>query len=407
MSAAPTSLAGIPDVRRQARVNAYVLSVCQALSQGGAVLVVVVSALAGHALAENKALATVPYGMQFLATMVSTVPASLLMGRIGRRAGFTVGQTIGILGAGLAAYAVYSGNFVLFAIGSATLGVHNAFWQYFRFAAADLADDDFRPKAISYVMAGGLVAAFIGPEVAKLFRESIPAAPFAGSYAALAGMFVVNIVLLRLVRIPLPTTALSAGRPLPAIVRNPVFVVAALAAMLGYASMNLLMTATPLAMHADHFDFADTALVIQWHVVGMYGPSFFTGHLIRRYGSPRVILAGTLLMIASITVNLVDHTLLHYWLGLLLIGMGWNLMFVGGTALLTECHRPEERARVQALNDFMVFGAVALASLTSGALQHAQGWMIVNLFVLMPILAVFTATTALLIHRHRLAQKTA
>jgi MFS family permease len=395
------------ETRALARRNALVLAVCQALAQGGAVLVVVVSALAGHALSENKALATLPYALQFAMTMVSTVPASLLMGRIGRRAGFTVGQTIGILGAGLAGFAIYTNNFALFAAGSAILGVHNAFWQYFRFAAADMADEDFRPKAISYVMAGGLVAAFLGPEIAKLFRESIASAPFAGSYAALAGMCVVNILLLRLVRIPKPGTALSAGRPLGAIVRNPVFFVAAAAAMLGYASMNLLMTATPLAMHAAHFDFSDTAFVIQWHVVGMYGPSFVTGHLIRRYGSPRVILAGTLLMIAAVTVNLADQTLMHYWSGLLLIGMGWNFMFVGGTAFLTECHRPEERARVQALNDFLVFGTVAAASLTSGALQHAHGWAIVNLFVLMPILVVFAATSALLIHKHRLAQKTA
>jgi MFS family permease len=340
-------------------------------------------------------------------TMVSTVPASLLMGRIGRRAGFTVGQCIGILGAGLAGFAIYTNNFALFAVGSAVLGTHNAFWQYFRFAAADTADEDFRPKAISYVMAGGLAAAFIGPEVAKLFRESIASAPFAGSYAALAGMCVVNILLLRLVRIPLPKTALSAGRPLGTIVRNPVFFVAAAAAMLGYASMNLLMTATPLAMHAAHFDFSDTAFVIQWHVVGMYGPSFVTGHLIRHYSSPRVILLGTLCMIASVTVNLIDQTLMHYWAGLVLIGIGWNFMFVGGTALLTECHRPEERARVQALNDFLVFGTVATASLTSGALQHAHGWTIVNMGVLLPILVVFAATSALLIHKRRLARKTA
>jgi MFS family permease len=396
-----------PAQQRQARTNAYALAVCQALSQGGAVLVVVVSALAGLSLAENKALATLPYSLQFAATMVSTVPASLLMGRIGRRAGFTVGQCIGILGAGLAAYAIYSGNFVLFAIGSATLGVHNAFWQYFRFAAADLADDDFRPKAISYVMVGGLVAAFLGPEIAKLFRDTISAAPFVGSYCALIGMFAVNIVLLRLVRVPVPGTGLSAGRPLGVIVRNPVFFVAAAAAMIGYASMNLLMTATPLAMHAADFDFTDTAFIIQWHVIGMYGPSFFTGHLIRRFGAPQVILVGTAAMIAAVTVNLIDHILINFWFGLVLIGMGWNLMFVGGTTLLTEAHRPEDRARVQGLNDFLVFGLVAAASFSSGALHHAHGWEVVNLGVVLPILLVLAATIALLIHRRRLARKTA
>ena len=401
------SVAHDPEVRRQARANAFVLAVCQSLAQGGAVLVIVVSALVGQALAENKALATVPFGLQFVMTMVSTVPASLLMGRIGRRAGFTIGQIIGICGASLAAYAIYQGSFVLFAVGSATLGIHNAFWQYYRFAAADTADEDFRPKAISYVMAGGLVAAFLGPEIAKLSRDIVVSASFAGSYLALAGMCLVNIALLRMIRIPRPTTLLSAGRPLGTIVQNPVFLVAAAAAMIGYASMNLLMTATPLAMHAADFDFTETAFVIQWHVVGMYAPSFVTGHLIRRYSAPRVILVGTLIMIAAVSVNLADQTLMHYWFGLVLIGMGWNFMFVGGTALLTECHRPEERARVQALNDFLVFGTVSAASFTSGALQHAHGWMVVNLGVVIPILAVFSAATWLLIHRRRLVQKTA
>jgi MFS family permease len=384
-----------------------VLAIGQALAQGGAVLVIVVSALAGHALAENKALATVPFALQFVMTMISTVPASLLMGRIGRRAGFTVGQTIGICGASLAAYALYSGSFALFAVGSAILGAHNAFWQYFRFAAADTADEDFRPKAISYVMAGGLVAAFLGPEVAKFGRDAIPGAAFAGSYVLLAGMCVVNIGLLRLVRIPKPATALSAGRPLGTIVRNPTFLVAAASAMIGYAAMNLVMTATPLAMHAGHFDFADTALVIQWHVVGMYAPSFATGHLIRRYSAPRVVLAGTLAMIVAAAINLSGQSLAHYWFGLVAIGIGWNFMFVGGTALLTESHRPEERARVQALNDFLVFGTVAAASFSSGALQHAHGWSVVNTGVIVPILIVFAATTWLLIHRRRLAEKTA
>ena len=402
-----TSAAYNPEARRQARSNALVLAVCQSLAQGGAVLVIVVSALVGQELAENKALATVPFGLQFVMTMVSTVPASLLMGRIGRRAGFTIGQIIGILGACTAAAAIYLGDFVLFAAGSGILGIHNAFWQYYRFAAADTADEDFRPKAISYVMAGGLVAAFLGPEIAKLSRDVVVSATFAGSYLALAGMCLVNIALLRMIRIPRPTTLLSAGRPLRTIVQNPVFLVAAAAAMIGYASMNLLMTATPLAMHAAHFDFTETAFVIQWHVVGMYAPSFVTGHLIRRYSAPRVILVGTLIMIAAVSVNLADQTLMHYWFGLVLIGMGWNFMFVGGTALLTECHRPEERARVQALNDFLVFGTVSAASFTSGALQHAHGWMVVNLGVVMPILAVFSAATWLLIHRRRVAQKTA
>ena len=391
--------------RRLARRNVFVLSGCQALSMSGAVLTITVSALAGQALAENKALATVPFALQFVMTMVATIPASLLMGRVGRRAGFTVGQTIGILGGLIAAFGIFENSFLIFAIGSGIIGIHNAFWSYLRFAAADVADDDYRPKAISYVMAGGLVAAFAGPELAKATRSLFEPVVFAGSYLALVGLCVLNIALLRLVDIPRPPPIGLGGRPLRLILRSSVFLIAVAAAMIGYAGMNLVMTATPLAMHAAHFGFSDSAFVIQWHVLGMFAPSFVTGHLIRRHGAPRIIIAGTLVMVAAVGVNLAGVTLWHYWTGLVLLGVGWNFMYIGGTALLTECYRLDERARVQAVNDFLVFTGVSVSSFTSGAIQHALGWAAVNLGMVTPILAVFAATVWFLFLRRRAAKK--
>ncbi len=403
----PAPISADESARRLARRNVFVLSGCQALSMSGAVLTFAVSALAGQALAENKALATVPIGLQFAMTMIATIPASLLMGKIGRRAGFTIGQCIGILGGLIAAFGILENSFAIFAVGSGIVGIHNGFWSYLRFAAADAADDDFRPKAISYVMAGGLVAAFAGPELAKATRSLFEPAVFAGSYLALASLCVANIVLLRLVDIPRPPAAGMGGRPLGLIARNPVFIVAVSAAMIGYAAMNLVMTATPLAMHAAHFGFSDSAFVIQWHVVGMFAPSFFTGHLIRRYTAPRIIVAGTAIIMAAVMVNLSGQALVQYWAGLMLLGLGWNFMYIGGTALLTETYRPEERARVQAVNDFMVFVGVSISSFSSGALQHTLGWMAVNLGVVAPILAVFAAAVWLLLLRRSAAGKAA
>lgn len=393
----PTPISADESARRLARHNVFVLAGCQALSMSGAVLTIAVSALAGQALAEDKSLATLPFALQFVMTMVSTIPASLLMGKIGRRAGFTVGQIIGILGGLIAAFGLFENSFVIFAVGSAVIGIHNAFWSYLRFAAADIADDDFRSKAISYVMAGGLVAAFAGPEIAKATRSLFEPVVFAGSYLALAGLCVLNIGLLRLVNIPRPPAAGMGGRRMRQIVSSPVFLVAVAAAMIGYAAMNLIMSATPLAMHAAHFGFSDSAFVIQWHVLGMFAPSFVTGHLIRRYAAPRVIVGGTLGMMAAVGVNLSGDTLWHYWAGLVLLGVGWNFMYIGGTALLTECYRPEERARVQAVNDFLVFVGVSASSLTSGVVQHALGWAAVNLGVVLPILAVFAVVVRLLL----------
>ena len=386
--------------------NVVVLSVCQALSMSGSVLVFAVVALAGAMLAPTPGMATLPLGIQFVSMMLATVPGSLLMGRIGRRAGFTLGQLIGLGGALLSAWALMSGSFWLLVAAAGPIGIHNAFFQYLRFAAADTASPTFRPKAVSYVMAGGVVAAFVGPELAKLTAELLPAM-FAGAYLALAGLCVLNIIALQAVRIPRPT-ALGrgqSGRALGAVARQPVFVVAVLAAMSGYGVMNLVMVATPLAMVGCGFTFTDSAEVIRWHVLGMFVPSFFTGNLIRRFGVLRVIAVGAVLLLASIAINLAGIALANFTAALVLLGIGWNFMFVGGTTLLTEAHSAEERAKAQALNDFLVFGTTAATSFASGAVQTALGWQAVNALSAVPIIIALAAV--LWLARQRASASTA
>jgi MFS family permease len=387
----------------RSRRNVAVLAASLTLTQVGTSLVMVVSALAGHYLAADKALSTLPLALQFTATMLSTIPASLFMDAVGRRAGFTLGQLLGAAGAAVSAYALFIASFPLFAAGSLLLGVHNAFWQYYRFAAADTAEPEYRSRAISYVLAGGVVAALIGPEAAKLTRPLFEPVLFAGSYAFLVLLNGAAILLLQFIDIPKPARArgLGSGRPLIDIVRRPAVAVAMLSAMAGYGVMSLVMTATPLAVIACGFAFADAAFVIQWHAVGMFAPSFFTGHLIRRFGVLEVIMAGVLLNALCMAINLMGVQLLNFWSALVLLGLGWNFMFVGGTTLLTECYAPEEKAKVQGLNDFLVFTVVALASFSAGAIQHWVGWAAVNAAVALPLLIALAATAWLRAHPKR------
>ncbi len=388
-----------------AKRNVFILSAGQALALSGATLVMAVSALAGTVLAPKPWMVTLPLAMMFLATMFSTIPASLLMGRIGRRPGFMIGQSIGLVGALVACWALLQGLFWGFVAGSILIGVHNAFWQYFRFAAADAADEGFRPRAIAYVMAGGLVAAILGPELAKATRTMLDPVPFAGSFLAVAVLTLLSMGLLSFLRIPGPGPKAdrpkTSGRPLAEIMRQPRFKVAVLSAMIGYGVMNLVMVATPLAMVACSFEFSDAAFVIQWHVVGMFLPSFFTGNLIKRFGVLPIILTGALLNVAAMATNLAGQDLHNFWFGLVLLGLGWNFMFIGGTTLLTETYRPEERSKTQAANDFMVFTTVAASSFLSGAVQDAAGWDAINAAMSVPILLAFAAVVWLMVRERR------
>ena len=383
----PSASAEIAEGKR----NVLILSGCQALSMTGSSLVFAVCVLAGQYLADDKSLATLPLALQFTGTMLTTIPASLFMGKFGRRVGFTLGQCLGIFGAVLAAYAIYRQDFWLFAAASALLGAHNAFWQYYRFAAADTASEEYKAKAISYVMAGGVFAAVAGPQLAKWSVDMLSPVLFAGGYVVIICLSMLTILLLQAIRIPKPKSVgiSSRGRPLRVIMRQPVFIVAVMSGMFGYGVMTLVMTATPLAMKFCGFDFFDTATIIQWHALAMFAPSFITGHLIKKFGVLNIILTGTLLYAASMAANLMGIDFLNFWGGLVLLGLGWNFMFVGGTTLLTEAYRAEEKSKVQAVNDFLVFGTVAIASFSSGALQNTFGWSAVNAAITLPICLAF------------------
>lgn len=375
------------------RRTVALLVFCQSLFFSGVVVIMTLSALVGDMLVENKALTTLPLALQFTATMLSTVPASLLMRRYGRRAGFMGGLLIGAGGAVLAALSIVLGSFALFALGSILMGSAVAVAHFFRFAAADVASPGFRPRAISYVMLGGVVAALLGPELAKATRDLFPPFAFAGCFAAIALLWLVSLVPVSRLHLPRLSAAEQAGprRPISIIARQPAFVVAALSGMVGYAVMTLVMTATPLAMVGHHHPFDDAATVIQWHVFAMFAPSFFTGHLITRFGVHGVIAAGGALILACVGINLSGTAFANYTAALVLLGVGWNFMFIGATTLLTTTHDADERARVQGLNEFVIFGAVALASLASGAVQHQLGWIFVNMIVAPLVLAAVVA----------------
>jgi len=386
-----------------ARRNVLVLSSCQALSVVGLLFLTTVVALAGQGLADDDAFATVPLALQMTANMVMAIPASLLMSGIGRRAGFTLGQAFGIIGGLIGVYTLlYAKSFELLCVAGLFMGCHNAFWQFYRFAAVDTADDAYRSRAISYVLAGGVVAALAAPEIVKQTVDMFDPIMFAGAYVSFVGLCCINVVILQLLRIPRPPAGwqFRGGRPMGEIIRQPTFLVAVLSAMVGYALMVLVMTATPLTMVARGFAFDDAAFVIQWHAFAMFAPGFFTGHLIRKFGVSAIIMVGCLLYLACVAVNLSGVALQNFWFGLVLVGLGWNFMFVGGTTLLTEVHRPEETAKVQAINDFMVFGTSAAASFSSGALQNLIGWQAVNLAVIAPALIVFAAALWLRRERH-------
>ncbi len=389
------------------KMNVWLLSACQGLLNTGNSLLGATSALVGLKLAPDMAWATVPLALQFLASMLTTLPASQLMRAVGRRAGFLLGTAAGLIGAGLSAYAIVNGNFLYFCLAAGLFGVFNGFGTYYRFAAADAASPDYKSRAISYVMAGGVAAAFVGPNLAHWTQEWLPAGEFAGSYVGLIGVYALSVLALLFVRIPrpAPTAPHETGRPLGIIARQGNYVVAALCAAVGFGVMVFVMTATPLAMHAHAHGFGDTAFVIEWHIFGMFAPSFFTGQLIRRFGVLNVMLAGALLNVLCVGVNLVGTDVGHFWTALVLLGVGWNFLFVGGTTLLTETYTEAEKAKAQGLNDFLVFAAITVASLSAGALQHYFGWRAVN-FGVVPLIVLIAGAVIWLKAQRRSASGT-
>lgn len=381
--------------------NVAVLATCQSLFATGQAMLIILSGLVGAAIAENKALATLPVSTVVIAAMLTTVPASLLMKRIGRRAGFMIGAFIGACGATLSVYAIYLSNFWLFSFATLIIGMYSGFAQYYRFAAADVAEEHFKSRAISWVISGGIIAAFAGPELARRTYDMFADTLFLGSYVVVAVLAVTAIGFLAMLDIPLPDTAErhQTGRPLAVIVEQSSLIVAIMVAMIGYGVMSLLMTATPLAMTGYGFKIGDVTFVIQWHVLAMFAPAFVTGALIHRFGAVWVMLSGTVLLAFAVAAALAGVGISNYLLALAALGMGWNFTFVAASSLLTETYEPAERAKVQALNDFTVFGTVALASLTSGAVLHFLDWRAVNIAAIAPIAIAMTGSLWLAVKR--------
>lgn len=356
--------------------------------------VIATSALVGLSLAGSSGYATVPLACQFGAGMLATIPASLYMKQVGRKIGFLTGAVFGISGVLISTYAILAGSFLLFCLGSVLFGCFAGFSRYFRFAAAEAASPDFRSKAISLVLAGGVVAAVTGPTLARATVDLFAPVLFAGTYAALAVVQMAIIGVVLLINLPPQDEAERSGasRPLIEIIRQPIFVVALLGATISYAVMSFLMSITPVAMREHHFDFTDSTFVIQGHILGMYLPAFFTGHLIARFGVLEVMLAGACLLVSCVCINLAGTDFINFILALSLVGVGWNFLFVGATTLLTECCTPAEKAKTQGFNEFIVFGTIALGTLTSGTVQHAFGWSGVNFAVIPMIALVFGVT---------------
>lgn len=369
-------------------VFVWMLAICQALLTTGNILLVAVTGLIGQQLAPSAAWITFPVAMQFLGLMLATIPASLIMGATGRKKGFVLGNSIGICGALLAVYAIKTNAFLLFCVATFLLGIGIGFGMLYRFAAIELCDADQQPRAISTIMVGGVIAAVVGPNLAIYSQDWWPKQPFIGAFVGLLALYIIALILLLLIRFkPLVNPLLDKrdARPLLEVIKVPGFWVAMLAAAVSYFVMNLLMTATPLAMHHHGYAFSQSASVIEWHVLGMFAPSFVTGHLIQRIGLLRVMFIGLWLMFACVVINLMGNSFGHFALALSLLGIGWNFMFIGATQLLTQSYRPSEKAKAQATNEFTVFSLVAISALSAGWLEHTMGWQAVN-YAALPIL---------------------
>lgn len=381
--------------------NVLLLAVCQALLLTNGVALIAINGLAGALLASDRRLATLPVMTYVVGAALATLPASFFMRRHGRRAGFMLGSGLGMLGGAVGAAAMAAQSFGLLCLGTVFSGMYNAFGQYYRFAAADTATPEFKSRAISLTLGGGIVGGVIGPEISR-WSQDLMEPRFMATYCLLVVCALGSLVIARGLDVP-PLSRVEvqwSGRPLAVIVRQPNFLVAVLAAAVGYGVMNLLMSATPLAMEVHAHPFGDTAFVLQWHVVGMFAPSFVTGWLIRRFGVLNVLLAGSALMFACIGISVSGASLAHFWFALLLLGVGWNFLYIGGTTLLTDVHTTSERAKTQGLNDFLVFLSMTGSSFTSGLVLSRSGWSALNQLATPFLAVVVLAAGVLWVRRH-------
>lgn len=372
--------------------NVLRLAIAQALAGANAVVVYATGAIVGNMLTPAPALATLPVSVFVVGMAVCTLPAGAIARRHGRRAAFMTGTGCGVLVGLLSALAVVLGSFWLFCAAMIAGGAYAAVVLSFRFAAADCVAPDRRARAMSAVMAGGVFAGVIGPQLVTHTMDLWPPYLFAATFVAQAVVAAVSSLVLLGIRLPMPTAAeVAGGRPLGAIARQPRFITAVICGTVSYLLMNFIMTAAPLAMRLCGLSQEVANLGLQWHVVAMYGPSFFTGRLIARFGAPRMVAAGLALIAASAAVGLMGIDVAHFWVSLILLGIGWNFGFLGASALVLECHRPEERTRVQSLNDFLVFGMMAVGSLSSGGLLTTYGWNAVLWVSFVPLMMAVAA----------------
>ncbi|HWK71093.1 MFS transporter [Pollutimonas sp. M17] len=360
---------------REQRGNIARLTIAQALAGANSVVVYATGAIIGHTLAPDKTLATLPISIFVVGMAACILPAGTIARRYGRRMAFLAGAGCGVLVGLLAALAVMIGSFWLFCLATFFGGAYAAVVLTFRFAAADGVSPAMRPRALSFVMGGGVVAGVVGPQLVTYTMYLWPAHMFVATFIAQAAVAALSAIVLLGVKLPKPSAAeIAGGRPLGVIVRQPLFVTAVICGAVSYMLMNFLMTAAPLAMQLCGHSQENSNLGLQWHVIAMYAPSFFTGRLITRFGAGRVVTAGLMLTGLSAAVGLTGIDVAHFWLTLILLGVGWNFGFIGASALVLECHRPEEKTRVQSFNDFIVFGTMAMGSFASGGLLAAYDW---------------------------------
>jgi MFS family permease len=363
-----------------ARRNAMVLAVAQALAGGNNTVIVSTASIVGAVLAPDKGLATLPITCMVIGMWLGTLPVGVLAKRFGRRFALQTGSLFGMLSGVISYSAVMQGNFWLLLIGTFCGGLYAAAHQSYRFAAADTASEAYRPKVVSWVLAGGVFAAVIGPQLVIFTKDLLPPHLFAASYLGQSACAVLAAIVLQFVKVP-PTPAvkrIESARPLLTIARAPRFIVAVACGVASYAMMNMIMTSAPLAMVGCGHSVTDATLGIQWHVLAMYAPSFVTGSLIARFGVERITGIGLGLIGLTAVVGIAGISVAHFWTGLILLGLGWNMAFIGATTMVTQCHRSDERNKVQAFNDFLIFGSMALSSFSSGQLLEYFGWTAIN-----------------------------
>ncbi len=391
-----------------AKRNILVLTAAQALGAASPPIIISLGGIVGQTLSSVPALATLPVSLYNLGLAMGTIPAAMVMKRMGRRTGYLFGATIGMVSGLVATLGIVGATFVIFCLGTFMAGFYGAYVQSYRFAAADAATGPLKAKAISWVMIGGLAAAVIGPQLVIWTRDALPAAPFAGSFLSQAALAMLAFPVLMLLRAPKPAAAgagaqADGGRPLGEIMRTPRFILAVSAGVVSYGLMSFVMTAAPMAMVGCGFTVGEAAFGIQWHVLAMFAPSFFTGNLIARFGKEKITALGLVILAASGAVALAGIDIENFFISLILLGLGWNFGFIGATAMITDCHTPQERGRVQGANDFIVFGTVAVASFSSGSLLTASGWETVN-WMIFPIVAAVLVPLCVTILRQRPAR---